>query len=190
MATGQGGAGDQLFPLPDGRRVPFAQYLQYLNSLPQSATLTVQDQNGRTTTLTIAQYVQQLTQKVNQLAASVQGTMSTSVLSLQGLAAEMWVQSGSVRSALTQAQSAVTGLDQAFGSDDVGAALQQAWGPAWAGVQRYIESLSTNLGTVGTNLSSAADTVLAADQASVKGFGITLTDPRAQPAGRGRTNIF
>ncbi len=183
MGTGSDGSGEPTVTLPDGRTMTLSQYQQYVHSLPSDELVTV-ERNGQVTTMTVAQYQQEVDQVVRSYVGQVETTMSTSILSLQGLADELWSQSGEVNGVLSRLQSQLADLESAFGTDQVGTALKGSWGRAWTQLSQALGTLAKNLSTVGDGLSHAADTVFQAEQANLRGFGITVRDPRAPVGSR------
>src|SRR5579875_700637 len=117
--TSPGGSGEPTVTLPDGRKMSLSQYQQYVHSLPPDEVVTV-ERNGQVTTMTVAQYQQEVDQAVRSYVSQVETTMSTSILSLQGLADELWSQSGEVSGVLSRLQSQLADLESAFGTDQVG----------------------------------------------------------------------
>jgi hypothetical protein len=113
-----------------------------------------------------------------------QGQMTVAIEELGGLSDALYGQSGDVWSALYQLQSDMAGIDHAIGTDDNAQKVRQSWNQAYPQLQAIIEAAAKSVAAIAGGLSTAADQVLAAEEATLSGFGRHAVDPRYRPQPR------
>jgi hypothetical protein len=93
---------------------------------------------------------------------------------LRGTAGEVW-------SAKWQLDSDMAGIENAMGTDDNGNKMREAWKKNYPSLFNGFESLAGNVDSLSQSLSQAADKLFQTESDTLKGFGITSTDPRPKP---------
>lgn len=115
-----------------------------------------------------------------------QGQMTTAIEELSGLSDALYGQSSDVWGALFQLQSDMAGIDHAIGTDDNAQKVRHSWNQAYPQLEAIIEAAAKSVSAIAGGLSTAADQVFAAEQATLQGFGRQAADPRYHPPQRPR----
>ena len=179
----------------DGSQMSLLDWLKQAYSIPPNDQVVV---NGKTES--VAEYQAWVQQQVNGILTQFENEMNVVIEDLSNLAGEMWFQSGAVSGIKSDLESALAGIHGAIGNDDL---ARQWWGTedgskpgfahAYSVLKGNFDALSQSLSNMGGGLHTNANDVFATEQATVAGFGQTVTDPRysnGAPRGSRGGNLY
>jgi hypothetical protein len=119
-----------------------------------------------------------------QQIATYQAQMTTFISQLHDLSGQMSGIGGDVYSLLSQLRADMTAIEQWFGSDDNASKVRGYWQQGWDALQKAIDASGQRLNVVADGLEKTADQILDAENQSLKGFNVTVVDPRRPPGHR------